>query len=138
MIKTLLLVPLLIPLNVLPSNIPQPVTQVPHKEIDCLAEAIYHEARGEPLKGQLAVAYVIINRVKSHKFPPTACAVVRQPGQFTYKHTKNKVPHKYKALAYSALTKPYKFKALYFHSVKISPGWNKRKYAKIGNHIFYV
>lgn len=44
----------------------------------CLAEAIYFEARGEPLEGQFAVAEVILNRVDSARFPGSICSVVRQ------------------------------------------------------------
>ncbi|WP_447415191.1 cell wall hydrolase, partial [Clostridium perfringens] len=39
----------------------------------CLAGAIYFEAKGEPLAGQLAVANVIINRTKSGRFPSDVC-----------------------------------------------------------------
>ena len=44
----------------------------------CLAQAIYHEARGESEAGQWAVANVIINRAMSKKFPRTLCGVVFQ------------------------------------------------------------
>jgi spore germination cell wall hydrolase CwlJ-like protein len=47
-------------------------------QVDCVAKAIYFEARGEPFEGQLAVANVINNRVKSSKFPNTHCGVVHQ------------------------------------------------------------
>lgn len=51
------------------------------RERRCLATAIYFEARGEPIKGQQAVAQVIMNRVRSPLFPDTVCGVVYQ-GQF--------------------------------------------------------
>ena len=44
----------------------------------CLAMAIYFEARGEPLAGQLAVAQVILNRVASPRYPNTPCEVIQQ------------------------------------------------------------
>ncbi|MDB5473432.1 MAG: hypothetical protein JWP99_735, partial [Devosia sp.] len=47
-------------------------------ERDCLAQAIYHEARGESAAGQLAVANVIVNRARSGKFPSTLCGVIYQ------------------------------------------------------------
>lgn len=59
-------------------------------EFECLAEALYFEARGETVKGQFAVAEVILNRVDSKKFPNTVCGVVNQGTgkryacQFTY------------------------------------------------------
>lgn len=56
----------------------------------CLAEALYFEARGETVKGQFAVAEVIMNRVKSARFPGSVCGVINQGTgrkyqcQFTY------------------------------------------------------
>ena len=46
------------------------------KQWACLAEAIYFEARGEPVEGQFAVAEVILNRVDSPKFPNSICTLV--------------------------------------------------------------
>lgn len=54
------------------------------EELQCMAGAIYFEAKGEPLSGQLAVAEVILNRSKSGRFPKTVCSVVKQPGQFSF------------------------------------------------------
>lgn len=51
-------------------------------DVRCLAESIYHEARGEPVHGQLAVAHVVLNRVNDPRFPDTVCAVIHQRGQF--------------------------------------------------------
>lgn len=48
------------------------------KQVDCLADNIYFEARQEPVKGQMAVAFVTLNRVQSGKFPETICGVVKQ------------------------------------------------------------
>lgn len=53
-------------------------------EVKCLAEAVYHEARGESKQGRLAVAHVILNRKNSNRFPKTICGVIRQRGQFSY------------------------------------------------------
>lgn len=47
-------------------------------ELECLATAIYHEARGEPARGQLVVGRVILNRVASRYYPDTICEVVYQ------------------------------------------------------------
>lgn len=49
----------------------------PH-QMDCLTQAVYWEARGEPIEGQLEVAHVVLNRVRDERFPNTACAVVQQ------------------------------------------------------------
>jgi spore germination cell wall hydrolase CwlJ-like protein len=59
-------------------------------QVDCVAKAIYFEARGEPFEGQLAVANVINNRVKSSKFPNTHCGVVHQAKRIDGKIVKNK------------------------------------------------
>jgi len=48
------------------------------RELNCLARGIYFEARGEPIRGQLAVGRVILNRVKSKTYPDTVCEVVYQ------------------------------------------------------------
>src|SRR5262249_58140344 len=48
------------------------------KSEKCLAEAIYFEARGEAVRGQMAVAQVVLNRVFSEKYPNTVCGVVYQ------------------------------------------------------------
>lgn len=54
------------------------------KEVDCLALNIYHEARGEPQEGQIAVAYVTMNRLVSPRYPNSVCDVVWQNGQFSW------------------------------------------------------
>ncbi len=50
--------------------------QGPNDELSCLARAIYFEARGEPVFGQVAVGRVILNRVASEAYPDSICAVV--------------------------------------------------------------
>jgi spore germination cell wall hydrolase CwlJ-like protein len=47
-----------------------------NKQLDCLAEAIYFESRGETFLGMLAVGTVIMNRVEHKEFPNTVCSVV--------------------------------------------------------------
>ena len=51
---------------------------VDYKEIYCLAANSYFEARGEPFDGKIAVAQVVINRVKSNKYPNTVCKVITE------------------------------------------------------------
>src|SRR6476660_1622442 len=48
------------------------------REEKCLAEAIYFESRGEPVRGQIAVAQVVLNRAFSGYYPTTVCGVVYQ------------------------------------------------------------
>lgn len=112
--------------------------------MSCLAKNIYHESRGEPYAGQLAVAYTTLNRVDHKAFSNTICAVVFEKGQFSWTSDKNKhkqiVPKKYYTLARLALFqhKRAKFKALFFHSTAVKPGWKRKRLTKIGNHIFYA
>lgn len=54
------------------------LTPEAQKQVQCLAKNIYFEARNEPTQGQVAVAFVTLNRVKSGEFPDTICGVVEQ------------------------------------------------------------
>jgi len=74
----------------------------------CLAEALYHEARGEGETGMIAVANVVINRVKHDSYPNDACSVIHQPAQFSFVGVNEAIeePEKYeqaKQLAKKAL-----------------------------------
>ena len=51
-----------------------------------MALNIYHEARGESIEGQYAIAHVTLNRVASTKWPDSICDVVYQPYQFSWTH----------------------------------------------------
>lgn len=123
-----------------------PVKENP--EVVCLAKNIYYEARGEPLHGKKAVAQVTLNRVDSGQFADNICGVVFQPGQFSWTQDKRRKITDWKAWQESlALAKEAfnsgihgfeNFRAMYFHSKDIKPGWKRKVYAKIGNHIFYV
>jgi N-acetylmuramoyl-L-alanine amidase len=114
----------------------------------CLATAVYFEAKGEPLKGQLGVAHVILNRTKSGRFPRSVCGVVRQPGQFSFVHGGHlpavshggaqwKTALAIAALALSGDAPAPAPKALFFHARSVSPGWHLTRVAAIGNHVFY-
>lgn len=65
------------PLNVGSDDVPE-TPEPSSQEVHCLAEAIYHESRGEPISGRIAVAHVIMNRVSSKRFPDSTCKVVHQ------------------------------------------------------------
>ena len=54
------------------------------EQTNCLATAVYFEARGESVEGQLAVARVVMNRAASGRYPPDWCSVVKQPAQFSF------------------------------------------------------
>lgn len=117
-------------------------------EIDCLARNIYHEARGEGLSGQIAVAQVTVNRVRNPKFQNTVCAVVYAHRQFSWTLDKTKRVRDTKAWAASVavakavLTQSIQlpdFTATHFHTKQVKPYWakHKRVVAVINNHIFY-
>lgn len=116
-------------------------------ELDCLAKAVYFEAKGEPLTGQLAVAEVIMNRAKSGRFAPTLCGVVKQPSQFSFVRGGGFPPVVNQAMwrqavgvahvAANGLWDGPAQGALYFHAKRVSPNWGKRRVAAVGNHIFY-
>lgn len=116
-------------------------------ELECLADAVYFESKGEPLSGQLAVAEVIINRTTSGRFPTTICSVVKQPGQFSFVRG-GRIPDAPQGQQYRTATAIAKValgdmwdspaaNALYFHARRVSPGWNRARVATIGNHIFF-
>ena len=56
----------------------QRLDTISNEQRECLALNIYHEARGETIAGQVAVAWVTLNRMESNRFPNTICGVVYQ------------------------------------------------------------
>ena len=55
----------------------------------CLAMNVYHEAKNQPFEGQVAVAQVVINRVRDERFPNTICEVVEQGPTYESWKTRN-------------------------------------------------
>jgi hypothetical protein len=117
-------------------------------EMRCLAGAIYFEARGETLEGQLAVGRVVVNRSKSGRFPASYCGVVYQPSQFSFVRggsmptvrTGSQDWHEAMAIARIADQGSWKSQAsnaLYFHAARVSPSWRLTRLARVDNHIFY-
>jgi hypothetical protein len=119
-------------------------------DLRCLAQAIYFEARGEPMEGQLAVAEVVINRAKSGLYPDNYCDVITQPAQFSFvRH--GQIPaadescaawERAEAIAEIAEQNLWRTKAsgaLYFHATYVRPSWARQKVelAQIDSHIFY-
>lgn len=118
------------------------------REEECLAGAVYFEAKGEPLDGQLAVAKVIVNRAHSGRFPASVCGVVFQPSQFSFVRGNGFPPiarsslnwREAVAIARIATNNMWDSSvnnALYFHARRVSPGWRLNRIATIGNHVFY-
>jgi len=118
-------------------------------DLDCLTEAIYFEARGEPWNGQLAVANVVLNRVNHPKFPQSVCDVVRQEHQFSYYwdglpkviqdpkawHTAGQVAK----MAMEGFVLDDIENATFYHATHVRPRWSAsfKPTARIGRHIFY-
>jgi spore germination cell wall hydrolase CwlJ-like protein len=124
-------------------------------EVDCLAEAVYYEARSEDTKGQMAVAEVVLNRVKNPHFPKSVCAVVfqgryRETGcQFTFTcdGSMKSAPageawDRARAVALHVmmgLNTPVTNNATHYHTDYVNPYWKAGmvETATLGTHIFY-
>jgi len=117
-------------------------------EQNCLAGAIYFEAKSESLEGQLAVGRVIVNRAKSGRFPASYCGVVYQPSQFSFVRGRSMtaIPRASQdwreAVAVAKIADSNAWKspaegALFFHAASVSPGWRLKRMARIDNHVFY-
>ena len=124
-------------------------------ELQCLAQAIYFEARGEKKEGQIAVAETILNRVASKRYPNTVCSVIRQGEnkknrcQFSFKcdglTERIDEPEVYaiiKKLAKRILwgsQSEITNGATHFHNVDVNPKWASqyKMTASIGRHLFY-
>jgi hypothetical protein len=124
-------------------------------ELMCMAQAVYYESAREPLEGQLAVAEVISNRMKDHRYPDTACGVVFQGAtrttgcQFTFTcdgamKTKPKGENWERAKRIAAhvlmnLNEERTGGATHYHATYVDPIWNSGlvQTSQVGMHIFY-
>jgi N-acetylmuramoyl-L-alanine amidase len=121
-------------------------------EANCIAVAVYHEARGESLEGQLAVARVIMNRAASGKYPASWCGTVKQPWQFSFVNPRSGAfPYTdvnsaswrkavaITRLAVSNAVPSLSTDVLWYHATYVAPSWGRRltQASKIGTHIFY-
>ena len=126
------------------------------KSEKCLTEVIYFEARGEAVRGQIAVAQVVLNRAFSGKYPDTVCGVVYQNKhrhlacQFTFACDNNpdvvKEPDMWdragkiaKAMLDGQLWLPEVAKSTHYHAYWVRPSWvnEMKKMYKFGVHTFY-
>ena len=130
--------------------------------ITCLALNIYFESRNQPIEGQVAVSQVVLERVKSKKYPDTVCEVVFQGPTYSWSVNypiKDRCQFSWYCDGFSdkprdeiawlnslevaekvyyGLTDTVKG-ATHYHSVKVDPWWAKYKVKvrQIGDHIFY-
>lgn len=122
---------------------------------DCMAQAIYYEANSEPFAGQLAVAQVILNRLRHPRFPKTVCGVIHQGSerttgcQFTFacdgSLARKPDPaglQRARTVAQAALhgaVSAQAGQATHYHTIWIVPVWaaELRKVAIVSHHVFY-
>ena len=127
----------------------------PNLQWKCLAEALYFEARGEPVQGQFAVAEVILNRGDSSKFPNNICRVVNQGTgrkhacQFSYtcdgklERVSNRVSYdqmvRIAGFMIGGVSPPLTAGATYYHATSVWPSWARgfENTVTIGVHKFY-
>lgn len=128
-----------------------------NSEWRCLAEALYFEARGESLKGQFAVAEVILNRRDHKRFPSSVCNVIGQGStsgkkyacQFSYK-CDGRAEVFSEGGAYIQVGKVARLMldgkartitkgATFYHTGAVRPKWSRKftRTAKVGSHLFY-
>ncbi len=135
---------------------PLPAYAFSKQEQQCLAVGIYFESRGEPVKGQAAVAQVILNRVRNPAYPKTICGVVYQNDhwrnrcQFSFAcdgiKDRVKSPGHWKtaedvamAVTSGAIWLPEVGSSTHYHATYVKPRWARtmKRLKKIGRHIFY-
>lgn len=139
----------------IPLTLGELVTDMPvdgelSRDMRCLAQAVYFEARGEPLDGQLAVARVVVNRAESDVFPDDYCGVVTQRSQFSFvKGGHIPAPDASSSawkraiavakIAHQELWDSPVRDALFFHATYVKPSWARQKVARatLARHIFY-
>lgn len=129
------------------------LTKDAKKQIDCLADNIYHEAGYEPDQGKVAVALVTMNRVQDPRYPKDICSVVKQKVKYTCQFTwfcQDKYTNRQKTayeesrdIALHVYANYEKIKdftngALFYHADYVNPQWRGlEKTTVIGRHIFY-
>ena len=137
------------------------LTESDRRQVECLAQNIYYEARGEDEDGHVAVALVTMNRSLSKLYPNNVCNVVREKlgktCQFTwwcdsklrskatlynYTRQEKKVYEEIRDLALHVYVNRDQIEdftggAIFYHANYVNPRWKYKKTAQIGKHIFY-
>jgi len=118
------------------------------RDLECLTDAVYYEARGEGRAGQAAVAQVVLNRVRHPAFPKSICGVVFQGCQFSFacngamraRHETGawNRAQRVAAEALSGAVAANVGNATHFHTVNVAPNWpNLMRVGQVGLHVFY-
>jgi spore germination cell wall hydrolase CwlJ-like protein len=128
---------------------------VPEQDYKCLAQAVYFEARSEPVQGQQAVAEVVLNRVSDRRFPDSVCGVVfqnesrRHRCQFSFAcDGRSDRPRERQswvqarqiaAVVLAGLSGGVTGDATHYHATYVRPYWAGRleKTVQVGQHVFY-
>jgi spore germination cell wall hydrolase CwlJ-like protein len=137
------------------------LTQIDKRERDCIAETLYFEARGEGIKGMLAVASVLEERKDHPDYPGTYCKISKQPWQFSFRHegkpslkalerrtsslNANDVQmlREAKRIAERMLLGAFRGilprGTVFYHAKYVKPTWARKmqRVAVIGQHVFY-
>ena len=138
-----------LPFNISYNSLSKPT----QKQVDCLAQNIYHEAGRETREGQIAVALVTLNRLASGNYANDICGVVNQKTNgmcqfswvcqpfFTTKQD-NSLYNSIRDLAVYVVMNYDNMKdvthgATYYHADYVNPQWGLPKTTQIGRHIFY-
>jgi spore germination cell wall hydrolase CwlJ-like protein len=127
---------------------PAATRQATDRDLACLAEAIYFEARGTGATGETAVAHVVVNRAQSRTFPNSICGVVGDGCQFSYRcdgqpdalaDAGARARAFRVAQAVLAGAPDFTRGALFFHSAGAAPGWFKSRprVGTFGGNVFY-
>jgi spore germination cell wall hydrolase CwlJ-like protein len=121
------------------------VEQNLNRNITCMADAMYHEARGETVRGKIAVGYVIINRI-NRGYGSDPCEIVSAKNQFSWFRKRrgtirenDKWIECYELCKYLIVNQPQDPTngSIFFHGKTINPNWKYKRTVIIGNHIFY-
>ena len=137
------------------------IAQIDRQERDCIVETLYHEARGEGIRGLVAVASVLEERKDHPDYPATYCKISKQPWQFSFRHENKpslkllekrieRLPEQDKVMLQEAKKIAERmllgaFRGIlprgtvFYHAKYVRPSWSRKmqRVAVIGQHVFY-
>lgn len=132
------------------TDAPAPIQQLSTDERTCMAQMIYHEARGETLNGQIAVISVVLNRIDAMRWSDSICGNVGWPHAFSFVDAETKaIPATEEMEAWHVawtlaglITEPSPdlLEVDHYHTVNVDPYWNDvmDHVTTIGDHMFYT